>query len=264
MNFVNALVFLIGNRKVVSFDQTRIRTILNRVKKARLAAEKEQQKPVEVSQRKKKRVISSSSSEEESESSSDSSSSDEDNGGGSTPVFNPHLLASQTCFPVDPLLSSYSTLPVVNDYAQSQAFNKAKADADLMLAQAQERVAVLSAQALVYESSKPTVPASPMASVNGPALKPVGVPPISIPGYMIPKKSSPVGVSFKQSSKKPKHKRSKKDKKRHSKSGDKKMKHSKRVKKSSKKSRKYESSSAASVSSMSESDVSENEEQKQV
>ena len=261
---VNALVFLIGNRKVVSFDQTRIRTILNRVKKARLAAEKEQQKPVEVSQRKKKRVISSSSSEEESESSSDSSSSDEDNGGGSTPVFNPHLLASQTCFPVDPLLSSYSTLPVVNDYAQSQAFNKAKADADLMLAQAQERVAVLSAQALVYESSKPTVPASPMASVNGPALKPVGVPPISIPGYMIPKKSSPVGVSFKQSSKKPKHKRSKKDKKRHSKSGDKKMKHSKRVKKSSKKSRKYESSSAASVSSMSESDVSENEEQKQV
>ena len=261
---VNALVFLIGNRKVVSFDQTRIRTILNRVKKARLAAEKEQQKPVEVSQRKKKRVISSSSSEEESESSSDSSSSDEDNGGGSTPVFNPHLLASQTCFPVDPLLSSYSTLPVVKDYAQSQAFNKAKADADLMLAQAQERVAVLSAQALVYESSKPTVPASPMASVNGPALKPVGVPPISIPGYMIPKKSSPVGVSFKQSSKKPKHKRSKKDKKRHSKSGDKKMKHSKRVKKSSKKSRKYESSSAASVSSMSESDVSENEEQKQV
>ena len=261
---VNALVFLIGNRKVVSFDQTRIRTILNRVKKARLAAEKEQQKPVEVSQRKKKRVISSSSSEEESESSSDSSSSDEDNGGGSTPVFNPHLLASQTCFPVDPMLQSYSTLPVVKDYAQSQAFNKAKADADLMLAQAQERVAVLSAQALVYESSKPTVPASPMASVNGPALKPVGVPPISIPGYMIPKKSSPVGVSFKQSSKKPKHKRSKKDKKRHSKSGDKKMKHSRRVKKSSKKSRKYESSSAASVSSMSESDVSENEEQKQV
>jgi len=264
---VNALVFLIGNRKVVSFDQTRIRAILNKIKKARLAAEKEQQKPVEVSQRKKKRVISSSSSssEEESESSSGSSSSDEDNGGASTPVFNPHLLASQTCFPVDPLLSSYSTLPVVNDYAQSQAFNKAKADADLMLAQAQERVAVLSAQARVYESSKPSVPASPMASVNGPALKPVGVPPISIPGYMIPKKSSPVGVSFKQSSNKPKHKRSKRsDKKRRSKSGDKKIKHSKRVKKSSKKSRKYESSSAASVSSVSESDVSENEEQKQV
>ena len=214
----------------------------------------------------KKRVISSSSSEEgeESESSSSSSSSDEDNGGKATPVFNLNLLASQTCFPVDPLLSSYSTLPVVKDYAQSQAFNKAKAEADMLLAQAQERVAMLSAQALVYESSKPNVPASPMASVNGPALKSSAVSPISIPGYMIPKKSSPVGVSYKQSSK-PKHKRSKKsDRKMTSKSGDKKAKQSRRPKKSSRKSRKREPSSASSVSSVSESDVSENEEQKQV
>ena len=264
---VNALIFLIGNRKVVSFDQTRIKTILNRVKKARLAAEKEQSKSVEVSQRRKKRVISSSSSEEESESSSDSSSSDEDSDGSSTPVFNPNLLASQTCFPVDPLLASYSTLPVVNDFAQSQAFGKARQEADEVLAQAQERVNFLAAQAKVYQTAKPTVPSSPMASINGPALKTVGTAkPLSLPGYMIPKKTVPVGVSFssKSSSKKHKHRSSKKgDRKPSSKSGNKKPKHSKKPKKSSK-SKKYYSSSACSVSSISESEVSENEEQKQV
>ena len=85
---VNSLVFLIGNRKVVSFDQTKIRTILNRLKKAQILAEKQDEKINQVSQRRKKRVISSSSSEEEeeSESSSGSSSESEDNDG-RTPVI---------------------------------------------------------------------------------------------------------------------------------------------------------------------------------
>jgi len=96
---VNSLVFLIGNRKVVSFDQTKIRTILNRLKKAQILAEKQDEKINQVSQRRKKRVISSSSSEEEeeSESSSGSSSESEDNDGRTTPVFNPDMLATQLC-----------------------------------------------------------------------------------------------------------------------------------------------------------------------
>ena len=270
---VNSLVFLIGNRKVVSFDQTRIRTILNRVKKAQLVAEKQDAKTNLVSQRRKKRVISSSSSEEEeeSESSSGSSSSSEDNDGNITPVFNPDMLAAKVMFPVDPLLQSYSTLPVVQDFAQSQAFNRAKAEADTLLAQAQERVATLAAQALVYQSSnaRVDVPSSPMAKVNGPALKTSGlaVKPISVPDYMIPKKTVPVGVSYsnKSSSKKHKTKKSKRsDRKASSKSGARKAKHSKKSRKSSSKARKYVASSASSVSSVSESEVSENEEQKQV
>ena len=122
----------------------------------------------------------------------------------------------------------------------------------------------MAAQARVYQTAKPTVPSSPMASINGPALKTVGTAkPLSLPGYMIPKKTVPVGVSFssKSSSKKHKHRSSKKgDRKLSSKSGNKKPNHSKKPKKSSK-SKKYYSSS---VSSVSESEVSENEEQKQV
>ena len=271
---VKSLIFLIGNRKVVSFDQTKIKAILNRIKKARLAADKEDSKPAEVSQRRKKRVISSSSSSSESESSSDSSSSDEEEEGCSTPVFNPDLFASKVCFPEDPLLKSYSTLPMVQDYAQSQAFNRAKAEAQEALNQAQEKFNFLSAQATVYQPAQSDGSTHPMASVNGPALKPVATSkPSSIPGYMIPKKAVPVGVSYsnKSTARKHKHRKSRKeDRKQSSKSSSrkskhsKKTKHSKKPKKSPKPTRKYQSSSASSVSSMSESEVSENEEQKQV
>jgi len=129
----------------------------------------------------------------------------------------------------------------------------------------------LAAQALVYQSSnaRVDVPSSPMAKVNGPALKTSGlaVKPISVPDYMIPKKTVPVGVSYsnKSSSKKHKTKKSKRsDRKASSKSGARKAKHSKKSRKSSSKARKYVASSASSVSSVSESEVSENEEQKQV
>ena len=264
---VKSLIFLIGNRKVVSFDQTKIKAILNRIKKARLAADKEDSKAAEVSQRRKKRVISSSSSESE-------SSSDEEEEGCSTPVFNPDLFASKVCFPEDPLLKSYSTLPMVQDYAQSQAFNKAKAEAQEALNQAQEKFNFLSAQATVYQPAQSDGSTHPMASVNGPALKPVATSkPSSIPGYMIPKKAVPVGVSYsnKSTARKHKHRKSRKeDRKQSSKSSSrkskhsKKTKHSKKPKKSPKPTRKYQSSSASSVSSMSESEVSENEEQKQV
>jgi len=269
---VNSLVFLIGNRKVVSFDQTKIRTILNRLKKAQILAEKQDEKINQVSQRRKKRVISSSSSEEEeeSESSSGSSSESEDNDGRTTPVFNPDMLAAKVMFPEDNLLKSYSTLPVVQDFAQSQAFNQAKAEADSLLIQAQERVATLAAQALVYQTSNARVgvPSSPMAGVNGPALKTTGLPVkhVSLPGYMIPKKSVPVGVAYssKSSSKKHRSKKSKRsDRKAASKSAGKKIKHQKKSRKAAK-AKKYVQSSASSASSMSESEVSENEEQKQV
>jgi len=180
------------------------------------------------------------------------------------------MLAAKVMFPEDNLLRSYSTLPVVQDFAQSQAFNQAKAEADSLLIQAQERVATLAAQALVYQTSNARVgvPSSPMAGVNGPALKTTGLPvkPVSLPGYMIPKKSVPVGVAYssKSSSKKHRSKKSKRsDRKAASKSAGKKIKHQKKSRKAAK-AKKYVQSSASSASSMSESEVSENEEQKQV
>ena len=68
--------------------------------------------------------------------------------------------------PVAPLLQSFANLPTVNSFDQAQSFAQAKADAELAVTIAQERLAALQANALVYQTQVST-----KAQSSGPPLK---------------------------------------------------------------------------------------------
>jgi len=196
--------------------------------------------------------------QETSESSSSSSSmeySEEESDGASvTPV----LGSSGIGKPVSPLLQSYANLPTVNSFDQAQSFAQAKADAELAVSQAQERLAALQANALVYQTQ--VAPKVNKAQSSGPPLKTndrTVLPVVSLPDYLIPKKTQPVSVHYstKDKPKKRSHKSSKSEKRSASKK--------KSSKKSHKKAKRF-SSESNSGSSSSDSSASEDEVEKQV
>ena len=99
-------------------------------------------------------LVLPSSSEESSESESDGRN------------VSPLLGSAGSGTPVAPLLQSYANLPTVNLFDQAQSFAQAKADAQLAVTKAQERLAALQANALVYQTQ-----VSSKAQSSGPPLK---------------------------------------------------------------------------------------------
>jgi len=243
---VNSLIFLIGNRKCASYDRTRCASILSRVKK--------QNSQVARSSVGRTRKIVQETSESSSSSSSMEYSEEESDGASVTPV----LGSSGIGKPVSPLLQSYANLPTVNSFDQAQSFAQAKADAELAVSQAQERLAALQANALVYQTQ--VAPKVNKAQSSGPPLKTndrTVLPVVSLPDYLIPKKTQPVNVHYstKDKPKKRSHKSSKSEKRSASKK--------KSSKKSHKKAKRF-SSESNSGSSSSDSSASEDEVEKQV
>ena len=261
---IQANIFLAGNRKIVSFDKTRIAAVekcLKRLNLPSISASVKEKAPLRKrkpqkqdssssdsppSRRNRKQVLSSSSSS----SSSDSEGSDklsyhgqstdsEEEGQLKEGTVTPVLVNSGNAGPAKALLGSYATLPVVNSFSQSQLHARAQAEAQVALIQAQERVAALAAAGLIYQTA-------PAYQNNGAPFKapPAPVVPVvpvanSLPfSYSIPKRDKHEVKKHKKSSK---HGKSKKSK------GKKSSKKSK--KHSSKKSRKESSSELESSSS---------------
>jgi len=248
-NSVNSLMFLVGNRKCASYDRTRCTAIMNRLKKQNSENSKSTQKFSSVGRTRK--IVLETSDSESSESSSEQSSEEEIDEGTVTPIM--ECAGSGT--PMAPLLKSYANLPVVNSFDEEESFAKAKAEAELAVLKAQQRLATLQANALVYQSQS-----APVAKVNGPPLKTPDravLPVSSLPDYMIPKKAQPINVHYseKQKPKKKSRKSSKREKKSSSRKGS--------SKSSVKKSRRS-SSRDGSSSSSSEKSASEDELEKQV
>ena len=247
---INSLIFLIGNRKCASYDRTRCASILSRVKK--------QNSQVARSSVGRTRKIVQETSESSSSSSSMEYSEEESDGASVTPV----LGSSGIGKPVSPLLQSYANLPTVNSFDQAQSFAQAKADAELAVSQAQDRLAALQANALVYQTQ--VAPKVNKAQSSGPPLKTndrTVLPVVSLPDYLIPKKTQPVSVHYstKDKPKKRSHKSSKLQKKSEKRSASKK----KSSRKSHKKAKRF-SSESDSGSSSSDSSASEDEVEKQV
>ena len=243
---VNSLIFLIGNRKCASYDRTRCASILSRVKK--------QNSQVARSSVGRTRKIVQETSESSSSSSSMESSEEESDGASVTPVLGSAGIGK----PVSPLLEAYANLPTVNSFDQAQSFAQAKADAELAVSQAQDRLAALQANALVYQTQ--VAPKVNKAQSSGPPLKTndrTVLPVVSLPDYLIPKKTQPVNVHYstKDKPKKRSHKSSKSEKRSASKK--------KSSKKSHKKAKRF-SSESNSGSSSSDSSASEDEVEKQV
>ena len=150
----------------------------------------------------------------------------------------------------------------MNSFDQAQSFAQAKADAELAVSQAQDRLAALQANALVYQTQ--VAPKVNKAQSSGPPLKTndrTVLPVASLPDYLIPKKTQPVSVHYstKDKPKKRSHKSSKLQKKSDKRSASKK----KSSRKSHKKAKRF-SSESDSGSSSSDSSASEDEVEKQV
>ena len=204
------------------------------------------------------RKIVQETSESSSSSSSMESSEEESDGASVTPV----LGSSGIGKPVSPLLQSYANLPTVNSFDQAQSFAQAKADTELAVSQAQDRLAALQANTLVYQTQ--VAPKVNKAQSSGPPLKTndrTVLPVVSLPDYLIPKKTQPVSVHYssKDKPKKRSHKSSKLQKKSEKRSASKK----KSSRKSHKKAKRF-SSESDSGSSSSDSSASEDEVEKQV
>ena len=232
---IQANMFLAGNRKIVSFDKTRIAAVEKSLKRLNLpsisAAVKEKaplrkRKPKKQdssssdsppSRRNKKQVVLSSSDSSSSDSEDSGKFSDHGEGTDSEEdaqlkegTVTPIVINSGNTVPANTLLGSYAALPAVNSFSQAQAHAQAQAEAQLALVQAQERVAALAAAGLVYQMA-------PANQTNGAPFKapPLPVVPIvpvanSLPfSYSIPKRDKHEEKKLKKSAKHGKSKKAK-------------------------------------------------------
>ena len=87
----------------------------------------------------------------------------ESSDGGNVP---PLLGSARSGTAVAPIVQSFANLPTVNSFDQAQSFAQAKTDAELAVTKAQERLAALQANALVYQTQ-----VSSKAQSSGPPLK---------------------------------------------------------------------------------------------
>ena len=250
-NLLDGLVMVLGNRKILSFDLKKVKTLHHKLHDLIDAAST----PSKAAPKKKPKTKAPSPSESESETESESSyssksSSSQEDGlvpeGKRTPVL------SRPATPVVSPVPVPSPLPVVS----ALLFAKNKAAAEAALLEAQQRVASLAAAALAFQTPPPA------NQLNGPAFKAPPVPAVvipspvsSTPGYTIPKKAA---ASEELSARKSNHKHHRKHSSHSSGKLNKSSRHSKKLHKAKKAAKKVVSGTDASSSvSASESSSSE-------